>query len=185
MAALRPGFGPTLPALLRQPLRDPARSSRSAWRRWSRRPAIVAVIVALTRPPSPGEQVVHAGTPVFNLLYPPAALRVAKPRAGELLRLRGPARQARRVAVVVRPLELPPYRGDVTHGLLPVYADRFVGDGSASSSAGVAADRGGPRAGQQRGRLRDRLQAVTAATRAPTRATCCSCPTTPRRRRAS
>jgi hypothetical protein len=30
------------------------------------------------------------------------------------------------VEVVVRPLDLPPYRGDITHGLLPAYADGFI-----------------------------------------------------------
>ncbi|MGH2970330.1 MAG: hypothetical protein ACRDK0_14905, partial [Solirubrobacteraceae bacterium] len=87
--------------------------------------AVVGILVALTRPPSPGEQVVHDGPPVFNLLYAPEALRVADSRQGELLRLEG-RRGKLAVEVVVRPLELPRYDGDVTHGLLPVYANRFV-----------------------------------------------------------
>jgi len=87
--------------------------------------AVAAILIALTRPSSPGERVVHEPPPVFNLLYPPDALREAEPRAGELLRLEG-RRGALSVEVMVRPLELPPYDGDVTHGLLPVYANRFV-----------------------------------------------------------
>jgi hypothetical protein len=62
---------------------------------------------------------------VFNLLYPPDLLREAEPRAGELLRLEG-SRGGLSVEVVVRPLELPRYGGDVRHGLLPVYANRLV-----------------------------------------------------------
>src|SRR3954453_11554051 len=86
---------------------------------------IGAMVVAITRPAAPGKKIVHAGKPVFNLLYPPGALRPVKPRAGEYLRLAG-HRGKLSVAVVARPLRLPGYRGDVTHGLLAVYADRFA-----------------------------------------------------------
>ncbi|MBA2513410.1 MAG: hypothetical protein H0V26_03645, partial [Solirubrobacterales bacterium] len=57
-------------------------------------------------------------------LYPPGVLRAAEAHSGELMRLEG-RRGALTVEVVVRPLELPRYEGDVTHGLLPVYANRF------------------------------------------------------------
>ena len=86
--------------------------------------AVAGILLALTRPPSPGEQVVHASPPVFNLLYPPGVMREAEARSGELMRLEG-RRGELTVEVVVRPLELPGYDGDVTHGLLPVYANRF------------------------------------------------------------
>ena len=52
-------------------------------------------------------------------------MRVAEPRSGQLLRLEG-FRKGLRAEVTVEPLELPRFDGDVTHGLLPVYADRFV-----------------------------------------------------------
>jgi hypothetical protein len=124
MAAVRAGLGPTLPGLLRRrfgipPLLTLALATAVA------AAAVVAVVVALTRPPSPGEQVVHEGAPVFNLLFPPDAMRTVRPGSGELMRLEG-RRGALTVEVVVRPLELPPFEGDVTHGLLPVHADRFV-----------------------------------------------------------
>ena len=124
MAVTRPGLGPTLPGALRERFGVPpvvtlvvAGVLVAA--------AVTAILVALTRPPSPGEQVVHASAPVFNLLYPPEAMREARPAAGELLRLEG-RRAGLEVSVVVRELKLPPFDGDVTHGLLPVYADRFV-----------------------------------------------------------
>ena len=64
--------------------------------------------------------------PVFNLLYPPDLMHQARGRSpGELMRIEG-HRGKLSVEIVVRPLRLPPYHGDVTHGQLPVYADRFA-----------------------------------------------------------
>jgi hypothetical protein len=124
MAAVRAGLGPTLPALLRRrfgipPLLTLAVAVLAA------AIAAVAVVYVLTRPPGRGDQVVHESPPVFNLLRPPDAMRQVRPHRGELMRLEG-RRGGLIVEVVVRPLELPPYEGDVTHGLLPVYANRFV-----------------------------------------------------------
>jgi hypothetical protein len=124
MGGLRAGYGPTLPSILRRRLGVPVWVTVGVAVVLAG-VAIALVVVALTRPPSPGEKVVHAGKPVFNLLYPPELLRVVKPHAGEYLRLEG-HRGKLSVAVVARPLRLPAYRGDVTHGLLPVYADRFA-----------------------------------------------------------
>lgn len=124
MAAVRREVGPTLPALLRGRFGVPP-AVTLAVAAVLVVAAVAAILLALTRPPSPGEQVVHSSPPVFNLLYPPDVLREAAPRRGELLRLQG-ERGELSVEVVVRPLELPRYAGDVTHGLLPVYANRFV-----------------------------------------------------------
>jgi hypothetical protein len=124
MALTRAGLGPTLPGLLRERLGVPPMVTLAVAGVVAAA-AVAAILVALTRPPSPGEQVVHDGAPVFNLLYPPESMHEARPAAGELLRLEG-RREALEVSVVVRELELPPFDGDVTHGLLPVYADRFV-----------------------------------------------------------
>jgi len=124
MATVRPELGPTLPALLRRRFGVPP-AVTLAVAAVLVVAAVAVIMIALTRPPSPGEQVVHEQPPVFNMLYPPGAMREAALREGELLRLEG-ARGELSVEVVVRPLELPPFRGDVTHGLLPVYANRFV-----------------------------------------------------------
>jgi hypothetical protein len=124
MPAVRREVGPTLPALLHRRLGVPP-AVTLALAGLLVACAVVAILLALTRPPSPGEQVVRERPPVFNLLYPPGAMREAEPRPGELLRLEG-RRGRLSVEVVVRPLELPPYPGDITHGLLPVYANRFV-----------------------------------------------------------
>jgi hypothetical protein len=120
----RPEFGPSLPALLR--------------RRFGVAPLVTlgvvaviaiagaaAIVVAIESPNAPGTKVVHARPPVFNLLYPPKWMHRARARSGELMRIEG-RRGKLTVSIVVRPLRLPRYRGDVTHGLLPVYADRFA-----------------------------------------------------------
>jgi hypothetical protein len=72
-----------------------------------------------------GLKAVHGRPPVFNVLYRGELLHRAPARAGELLRLEG--RRGRvRAEVVVRPLRLPPFRGDVSRALVPVYADRVL-----------------------------------------------------------
>jgi hypothetical protein len=124
MAVTRPGLGPTLPGWLRERYGVPP-ALTLAVAGVIAAAAVVAIVVALTSPPTPGEQVVHEEPPVFNLLYPPESMHEARPRAGELLRLEG-RRAGVEIAVVVRRLALPRFDGDVTHGLLPVYADRFV-----------------------------------------------------------
>jgi hypothetical protein len=123
MAAVRSELGPTLPALLR--------------RRWGVPPAvtlaaaavlgvvaIVGAVSVILGSKAAGTKVVHEGSPVFNVVHPDGIVPVA-PRSGELMRLEGRRRKLE-VSIVVRPLKLPPYRGDVTHGLLPVHAHEFA-----------------------------------------------------------
>ena len=121
---VRPEFGPTLPALLRRRFGIPPAVTLGVVGALALA-AAVAIVLALARPPYPGTQVVHEGPPVFNLLYTPGALHEVRPHAGELLRLEG-RREKLTVSVVVRELRLPRYDGDITHGQLPVYADRFA-----------------------------------------------------------
>jgi hypothetical protein len=85
----------------------------------------VAIVIAIASPKAPGKQVTHASPPIFNLLFPPAMMHRAKARPGELMRIEG-KRGKLSVSIVVRPLKLPHYDGDITHGFLPVYADRFA-----------------------------------------------------------
>jgi hypothetical protein len=120
---LQPAYGPSLPVLLRDRAGVPPRVTIAA---------VVALVVlfgiamAIVRPGAEdGEQWIHEGNPVFNVLYEPDALRVVEPRPGELLRLEG-SRGRQSVAVTVRPLSLPPYRGDISHGLLPVFAVQHI-----------------------------------------------------------
>ena len=124
MSAVRPDAGPPLPALLRRRFGVPPWLTLAAGALVAAL-AVAGIISALTRPPSPGRQVVHEGPPVFNLLHPPESLRSVAPRGRELLRLEG-RRGRLSAAVVVEPLDLPPFEGDVTHGLLPSHANTFM-----------------------------------------------------------
>ena len=124
MAVTRPELGPTLPGALRERFGIPPVVTLAVAGAIAVA-AVTAILIALTGPPGKGEKVVHEGAPVFNMLHPPDALPQAKARAGELMRFEA-RRGGLEVSVVVRPLELPRFDGDVTHGLLPVYADRFV-----------------------------------------------------------
>jgi len=124
-AGARPGFGPSLPALLRRRFGIPPVVTLAVAGALALAGA-VAIVIAIERPPYPGKQVVHSTPPpVFNLLYQPSFMHVARNHRGELMRIEG-KRGKLSISVVVRPLKLPRYDGDVTHGLLPVYADRFA-----------------------------------------------------------
>jgi len=121
-ASLRPGYGPALPSLLRDRFGIAPRTTLIA-------AAVVAVVAAgailLAVRAAAEKQLVHEGEPVFNLLYDDDVLREADPRPGELVRLQG--RRGRvSVAIAVRPLRVPPYRGDVAKGLLPLAAERHL-----------------------------------------------------------
>ena len=124
MAVTRPEFGPTLPGTLRARFGIPPVVTLAVAAVVAAA-AVAAIILALTRPAVWGERVIRQGPPVFNMIYPGGSMRVADTGADELLRLEG-RRGGLEVSVTVQPLELPRFDGDVTHGLLPVYADRFV-----------------------------------------------------------
>ena len=119
---LRPGFGPSLPALVRDRFGVAPRKTAIA---------VTAFVCALAGGAflawwlSRDPQLVHRGDPVFNLVYDDGALREASPQGDELVRLEG-SRGRVSVAVDVRPLSLPPYRGDVAKGLLPIQAERYM-----------------------------------------------------------
>ena len=110
---LRPGFGP--------PLRLSGRG------RVLLAAGLAAVVVVVIVSGDDREHVVVRAQPTFNVLYDDARLRAVEPGAGEALRLEG-RRRGVRTAVVVRPVELEPYRGDVSSGLLPVLAERHLDD---------------------------------------------------------
>ncbi|HEU4974981.1 MAG TPA: hypothetical protein VFT50_07800 [Baekduia sp.] len=114
MSAVRPEFGPTLPELLRPRL---ARLSRPA--------RVVLVVLAVLVVAAVGSRVVGGGGDVrtvavsepigFRFEYAPPLHR-RHPQAGELARVGGHGQ-----SFAVRPLRLPPYRGDAA-GFLPLYA---------------------------------------------------------------
>ena len=121
-APLRPGFGPTLPALLRDRAGIAPRTTAIA-------AAVLAVVVVVGVVSgmriAADEQLLFEGEQTFNLLYDDDVLKETEPRGGEYVRLEG--RRGRvYVGVAVRPLRLAPYDGDVAKGLLPVEAERYM-----------------------------------------------------------
>jgi hypothetical protein len=120
---VRPEFGPTLPALLRERFGLPPRATIAAVILLVVAAGIVAVAV---RPGTPGDaQFVHEGDPEFNMLYTSDMLDRAEPRGTELVRFEG-ERGPQRVAVTVSPLELRAAGGDVSHAQLPLYASAHI-----------------------------------------------------------
>jgi len=88
---------------------------------------VVALAVWLLVPRHNGVHYVHRSAPVFNLRYA-AAFKRLQPQHGELLHIRRKGTRGRVLdSFAVKRLRLPPYRGDV-NGLLPVYAERVLGE---------------------------------------------------------
>jgi hypothetical protein len=123
VSAVRPEFGPTLPELVGPRLAKLPPVLRVAVLALV---AAVVLVVALrltgvTAPqPDRFPIVVTSGPVPFNLA-PDGRLRRVAPGPGELLRLEGSAAR-----MTVRPLRLPPYRGDA-NGTLPVLVEGLVG----------------------------------------------------------
>jgi hypothetical protein len=115
MSVVREEFGPTLPELLGERLRVPA---RTIWRVVAALGVLVVLAVAWLAfvRGTPGQNPVVVREPVaYNLVYTDA-LRRATPRTGETLRLQthsGAAPQS----FAVKPLRLAPYEGDVSASL--------------------------------------------------------------------
>jgi hypothetical protein len=116
-----PEFRPTL------------REELAGWRPATRRATFVllglivlALAVWLVVPRHNGVHYVHRSAPVFNLRYAEAFDKL-KPQRDEFLHIRRKAHGRVVDSFAVRPLRLPPYRGDV-NGLLPVYAERVLGE---------------------------------------------------------
>jgi hypothetical protein len=115
---VKPQYGPSLPALMR------------TWPR-RRRMAVIAGIVLVVvlaaglavrrvvRNEQQTEVAVVEGPPAFNLIWRSGLERV-KPNPGELLRLENPPGAPYVQRYVVRPLRIPPYRGDA-FGVIPLY----------------------------------------------------------------
>ena len=121
-ASLRPGFGPTLPAVLRDRFGVAPRTTLIVAVAAA---VLVAAGILLAVRAAAEKQLVHEGDPVFNVLYDEDALKQVDPQGGELVRLEG--RRGRvSVRISVKPLRLPPYRGDVAKGLLPVQAQNYL-----------------------------------------------------------
>jgi hypothetical protein len=120
---VRPEFEPTLPALMRSRFGLPERTTVALI---VLAVLLVAAAALVVRPRVDGvSKLVYREGPEFNLVYASGALHEADPRPGELARLEG-RRGRQSVTITVRRLALPAHRGDVAHGLLPVYASGHI-----------------------------------------------------------
>jgi hypothetical protein len=133
MTVVREEFGPTLPELLGPRL---GVRTRTVW-------IVLAVLGVLAVPliawlslrPDPSRTNVVVREPItFNLLYTTAAMRRGAPRSGEMLRLQ--TRSGPPQSVVVRPLRLPAYRGDVS-ATLALMSARLIDEMRAAYSGFV------------------------------------------------
>jgi hypothetical protein len=118
MSVVKPQFGPTLPQLVATLPRAPRAAVV----------ALVALLIAggglLALRARAGEiQAIVRGPTTFNLVYGPQLERVSRP--GALLALRRDRGGLFLDSYVVRPLDLPPYRGAVG-GMLPVYVGHYL-----------------------------------------------------------
>ncbi|MDX6680823.1 MAG: hypothetical protein QOG94_862 [Solirubrobacteraceae bacterium] len=116
MTVVKPQYGPTLPQLVR----TLPRASQAAVVALAALLIAAAVLLAIrARPDEQNTIVRRAPTPTFNLTYGPQLQRVSRP--GALFALLRERNGLFLDSYVVRPLELPPYRG-AAGGTLPVYA---------------------------------------------------------------
>jgi hypothetical protein len=120
-ARAQPDFGPTLPALVRRHfgLRERLTTTAAA-----ALVVVIAVAALVHTYVSAPERLVYRAGPTFNLQYSGKVLHRVPPGGEELVRLEG-RRGTVSVSVAITRLRLPPYAGNVTSGLLPVYEDRY------------------------------------------------------------
>jgi hypothetical protein len=134
---VRPEFGPTLPVLLRARLGP-------RWPQVAGGLAAAIVVAALVAVLSGGDDrkvLVHRGALAFTILFDAHAVRSATPEGEELARLTM-VRPRVTAEVTVQALHLAPYRGEVSSGLLPVVAERYVSELKAANPDLVIRDEG-------------------------------------------
>jgi hypothetical protein len=111
MSVVRPEFGPTLPELLGPRIRALPRAGQIALA-VAAGVAVAAILAIVLRDNRDTREHAVVRTPIaYNLVYPPTLERV-RPRGRETLRLQTPPGAEAPQSFAVRPLRLPPYRGD-------------------------------------------------------------------------
>ena len=119
-ASPRPDYGPSLPVLLH--------------RRFGVRPGVTRLVALALAAAAAGallyslvtgpERLVYRAGPTFNMQYSSDVLHRVAPHGMELVRLEA-QKGALSASITVSRLRLPPYAGNVTSGLLPVYVDDY------------------------------------------------------------
>jgi hypothetical protein len=118
---VRPEYGPALPALLRERLGVPERTTVRVALALAGLAALIGLVVLIAHDRK--EQIV-AGEPTFNVQVG-GPVKQVEPHAGELLRLEA-KRRSGEVALTASRLDLPAYDGHVPGGLLPLVAERRI-----------------------------------------------------------
>ena len=125
---MRPEFGP--------PARLPA------WGKALLGLALAAILVAVIVGGQGREHLVfEEADPQFNVLYDSEQLRSTRLGPGELMHLQG-RRRGVLAEVVVSELELGPYEGDVSSGVLPIEAEVLIADAQAARPGFEVTDEG-------------------------------------------
>jgi hypothetical protein len=114
-------FGPTLPTLLRRRFGVRERVTVATAVALLALAAAALLYSLLTGP----EKLTYRAGPTFNIQYSGDVLKRVAPFDGELVRLEA-HRGSLDASITVTRLHLPPFPGNVTSGLLPVYEGSYV-----------------------------------------------------------
>jgi hypothetical protein len=142
-----PDFGPTLPALLRRHFGVRERATTAVAVGLAIAVAAGVLVASLL---TGQKHLVYRAGPTFNLEYPSDVIHRVAPQGVELVRLEA-HRGSLTASIAVTPFRLPPYPGNVTSGLLPVYEDGYEERLRATSSDFVERDEGSARVGDAPG----------------------------------
>ena len=124
--AVRPGFGPSLPTLLRERFGVPPRTTALVGVALLLAAGVVAALLVARDDGT--EVLVHRAAPAFSLVYPRDVLEAARPRPGELARLEtsGASTSRVRATVTVTAAPLPPSRGSAIRAVAPTLMERRI-----------------------------------------------------------
>jgi hypothetical protein len=142
-----PDFGPSLPALVRR--RFGVRERVTTAVAVVLAGVVAAVVLAAVLLTGPDHLTYRAG-PTFNLQYEGDLLHRVAPKGDELVRLEA-HRGALSASITVSALSLPAYQGNVTSGLMPVFAHRFEDQLRSSTTGFVEHDEGSARVNDAQG----------------------------------
>jgi hypothetical protein len=143
---VRPEFGPSLPELVSRRF---SVSRRVVGIAGVIALILLAVVIKFVVDDGREKLVVH-GNPSFNVLYDPGQLHRAAPKSGELMRLEG-HRGHVAVEITARDANLPPFKGDVLGGQLPLYTAQYANQLAKQLPGFILGDEGKARINQAPG----------------------------------
>lgn len=122
--AVRPEFGPTLPALL---------SARGVSRRRMAGGVVVLIVaviglLAVVHRISHSRQLVVHSPLTFNFTYDRTLMHPVKPHPGELARMEGRSGSRRSVVITASAVTLPPFDQSTVGGYMPIRAEQRIAE---------------------------------------------------------